>query len=116
MKRKKQSTMQITSQGTKKIWKTIKPCFSDKPKISERIFLIQNDEMVLEDGKHLFLNVVTSLNIPKIKHCNPLSERILQPTLRAIFKHANHSSICVIKKYNNPSLIILFHSTKRRYN
>ena len=116
MKRKKQSTMQITSQGTKKIWKTIKPCFSDKPKISESIFLIQNDEMVLEDSKHLFLNLVTSLNIPKIKHCNPLSERILQPTLRAIFKHANHSSICVIKKYNNPSLIILFHSTKRRYN
>ena len=31
-----------------------KACFSDKPKISERIFLIQNDEMVLEDGKHLF--------------------------------------------------------------
>ena len=100
----------------KKIWKTITACFSDKHKISERIFLIQNDEMVLEDGKHLFLNVVTSLNIPKIKHCNPLSESILQPALRAILKHANHSSICPIKKYNNSSLILLFPSTKRRYN
>ena len=41
----------------KKIWKTIKPCFSDKHKISERIFLIQNDEMVMEDGKHLFFKM-----------------------------------------------------------
>ena len=40
--KKKQSTVQIytlkTSQATKKIGK---PCFSDMPKISERIFLIQ---------------------------------------------------------------------------
>ena len=35
----------------------MKPCFSDKHKISERIFLIQNDEMVMEDGKHLFFKM-----------------------------------------------------------
>ena len=67
----------------KKIWKTIKPCFSDKSKNSERIVLIENDEIVLEDGKvaltlsMIFSNIVTSLNIPKFKNCNPLSERIL---------------------------------------
>lgn len=27
--------------GNKKNWKALKPCFSDMPKISERIFLIQ---------------------------------------------------------------------------
>ena len=35
----------------KKVWKTIKPCFSDKSKISERIVLTENDERVMEDGK-----------------------------------------------------------------
>ena len=39
--KKKQSTMQMYVTNNKKSWKTIKPCFSDKPKISERIFLIQ---------------------------------------------------------------------------
>ena len=34
----------------KKFWKTIKPCFSDKSKNSERIVLIENDETVMEDG------------------------------------------------------------------
>ena len=40
------------------IWKSIKSCFSEKPKISERIFLRQNDQMILEDGKHLFLKCI----------------------------------------------------------
>ena len=34
----------------KKFWKTIKPCFSDKSKNSERIVLIENDETVMKDG------------------------------------------------------------------
>ena len=73
--------------------------------------------MVLEDGKHLFLKCNKQ---PKcshdVEHYNPLPERILLPTLRAILKHANHSSICGIKKYNNLLLILLFRSRKRRYN
>ena len=58
-------------------WKTIKPSFSDKSKNSERIVLKENDEIVMEDGKvaltlNSFLsNIVTSLNIPKFKNCNP---------------------------------------------
>ena len=35
----------------KKVWKTIKPCFSDKYKNSERIVLTENDEIVMEDGR-----------------------------------------------------------------
>ena len=35
----------------KKFWKTIKPCFLDKSKNSERIVLTENDEIVMEDGK-----------------------------------------------------------------
>ena len=90
----------------KKCWKIIKPCFSDKSKNSERIVLNENDEVVMEDDKvaltlnTFFSNIVTSLNIPKFKNCNLLSERILQPTLRATLKFANHLSISAIKKYN----------------
>ena len=68
----------------------------------------------MEDGKgalkHFFSKVVTSLNIPNFKNYNPLSERIPQPTLRAILKYSNHPSISTIKKYNNPAPVFLFHS------
>ena len=66
----------------------------------------ENDEIVMEDGKitltlnRFFSNIVTSLNIPKFKNCNPLSERIPQRTLRTILMYANHPSISTIKKYN----------------
>ena len=71
-----------------KFWKTIKPCFSDKSKNSERIVLTENDEIVVEDGKlaptlnTFFSNIVINLNIPKFKNCNPLLERIPQSYLK----------------------------------
>ena len=64
----------------------MKPCFSDKSKNSEIIVVIENDEMVMEDDKValtlniFFKNIVTSLNTPKFKNCNLLSERIPHPT------------------------------------
>ena len=45
---------------------------------SGRIVLIENDKMVMEDGKialtlnTFFSNIVTSLNIPKLKNCDLL--------------------------------------------
>ena len=59
---------------SKKFWKTIKPCFSDKSKNSERIVLKENGEIVMEDGKvaltlnTFFSNTVTNLNIAKFKN------------------------------------------------
>ena len=32
-------------------WKTIKPCFSDKSENFEKTVLVENDEIVMEDGK-----------------------------------------------------------------
>ena len=64
----------------------MKPCFSDKSKNSEIIVVTESDEMVMEDDKValtlniFFLNIVTSLNTPKFKNCNLLSERIPHPT------------------------------------
>ena len=46
-----------------------------------------------------FSNTVTSLNIPKLKNLNPLSERIPQSTLIAILNYADHPGISAIKKY-----------------
>ena len=55
--------------------------------------------MVIEDTVALTLNkyslyihykyssIFTSLNVPKVKDSNPLSERISQPTLGAIIKY-----------------------------
>ena len=88
--------------------------FSDKPKNSERIVLIENDEVVMEDGKvelklnMFFPNVATSRDIPKFKNCNPLSERIPQPTLRATLKYANRPSISAIKKYIATDLSVFY--------
>ena len=109
-KKENQNISQIkiskTLQTTKSFGKLLNPCFSDKSKNSERIVLNENDEVDMEDDKvaltlnTFFSNIVTSLNIPKFKNCNLLSERILQPTLRATLKFANHLSISAIKKYN----------------
>ena len=68
--------------------------------------LTENDERFLENSKvaltlnTFFSNIVTSLYIPIFKNCNSLSERIPQPTIRAILKYASHPSISAIKKYN----------------
>ena len=103
----------------KKFWKTIKPCFSDKSKNSERIVLNENDEVVMEDDKvaltlnTFFSNIVTSLNIPKFKNCNPLSEGIPQPILRVILKLANHPSINAIKKYNRTRYQFFFSEVEK---
>ena len=35
----------------KMFWKTIKPCFSDTSKNSEKIVLKENDKLVMEDDK-----------------------------------------------------------------
>ena len=94
--------------NNKKIWKTIKPCFSDKSKKFERIVLTENDEIVMQDGKvaltlsTFFSNIVTSLNILKFKNCNPLFERIPQPTIKPILKYANHPSIEPVNSFSSP--------------
>ena len=91
--------------NNKKFWRTIKPCFSNKSGNSENMVLGEKNIIVTEDGNfaltlnNVFPNIGTSLNMPKFKDCDPLSERILQPALSAILQYKNHASINAIRKY-----------------
>ena len=108
--------------NNKKFWRTIKPCFSNKSGYSENIVLGEKNIMVTEDGNfaltlnNVFPNIGTSLNMPKFKDCDPLSERILQPALSAILQYKNHASINAIRKYIRCDQQFFYLSRKGRYN
>ena len=48
-----------------------------------------------------FSNAVKNLKIPEFSDTNPLAERHSDPTLKAILKYKNHSSINAIRNANN---------------
>ena len=89
---------QITN--NKRFWKTVKPFLSNKVQSSERINLTdENDSLVTDCGKvatelnSFFSSVVKNLNIPSHEGCDPLSDNIFHPILKAILKWRNHPSI-----------------------
>ena len=45
------ANLNINEATDKKFWKTIKPCFWGKSKNSEKIFLIENDEITMKIAK-----------------------------------------------------------------
>ena len=92
---------QITDK--KHFWKTVKPFLSNKVQSSERINLTdENYSLVTDCGKvatelnSFFSSVVKNLNIPSYEGCDPLSDNIFHPTLKAIVKWRNHPSILTI--------------------
>ena len=86
----------------KKFWQTVKPLFSDKVKLKEKITLVQGEMISMEDEKNaellnaFFSSAVSNLNIPEYCGINILAERISHPTLKAILKYKNHPSIVAI--------------------
>ena len=89
--------------NNKRFWKTVKPFLSNKVQSSERINLTdENDSLVTYCGKvakelnSFFSSVVKNLNIPSYEGCDPLSDNIFHPTLKAIVKWRNHPSILTI--------------------
>ena len=88
---------QITN--NKRFWKTVKPFLSNKVQSSERINLTDENNSLVTDEKELnsfFSSVVKNLNIPSYEGCDPLSDNIFHPTLKAIVKWRNHPSILTI--------------------
>ena len=92
---------QITD--NKRFWKTVKPFLSNKVQSSERITLTdESDSLVTDCGKvatelnSFFSSVVKNLNILSYEGCDPLSDNIFHPTLKAIVKWRNHLSILKI--------------------
>ena len=82
---------QITD--NKSFWKTVKPFSSNKVQFSERINLTDKSDSLLTDcGKvekelnRFFSSVVKNLIIPSYEGCDPLSDNIFNPTLKAIAK------------------------------
>ena len=110
---------QITDK--KHFWKTVKPFLSNKVQSSERINLTdENDSLVTYCGKvakelnSFFSSVVKNLNIPSYEGCDPLSDNIFHPTLKAIVKWRNHPSILTItsEHVNTPKIFLLFCSKR----
>ena len=92
---------QITN--NKRFWKTVKLFLSNKVQSSERINLTdENNSLVTDGGKvatelnSFFSSVVKNLNIPSYEGCDPLSDNIFHPTLKAIVKWRNHPGILTI--------------------
>ena len=89
----------------KNIWKSIKPIFSDKCICSERITLVDDNNIITNDDISLattfddfFSNTVKTRDV---KICSDLiinSDNIDDPVLRTIYMYSSHPSILKIKK------------------
>ena len=83
----------------KSFWKIVEPFLSKKTIPSEKITLIDDDELLTDEQKvantlnDFFSSIVTSLNLPESKNANPLSDNMDHPTLKAIIKWRNHPSV-----------------------
>jgi hypothetical protein len=88
----------------KKFWKTINPFLSDKTQKSDKITLIENDEIVSNEAEvsqilnSFFSNIVTNLALPQYICHDPGIKTINDPITRAVTKYLNHPSIIAIKE------------------
>ena len=84
----------------RKLWKTIKQLFSDKPKTKYTITLLENKNIAINNSKivDLLNNIVMSLMIPEFQNIGNFSERISNAVLKAAVKYRKHSSITALNK------------------
>ena len=86
----------------KKFWKTIKPFFSNKGPDSEKISLIENEDLIRDDKEtakifnEFFIDITKKLNLT-VPPSEPLQD-VLAPPNWDIHKFNNHPSIIEIKK------------------
>ena len=108
VKAKKQHFTSIQSKtidNEKKFWKTVKPLFSNRNHMCEKITLIEdgkilsNDEEIAECFNEYFTNITHSLDIDPLFKVVHEQQTIDQMVLRAIDKYRDHPSIVVIKQH-----------------
>ena len=93
----------------KQFWRRVKPLLSDKVKSSEKITLVEGEEIINEDGENaeifntFFSNAVKNLKTPEDQETDSLGNSISHPIFRAILKYRNHPSIISIKNLNKGS-------------
>ena len=56
----------------KSFWKIVKPFLSNKTISSEKITIIDDDELITDERK-VFSSIITSLDLPKSQNPHPLS-------------------------------------------
>ena len=87
----------------KQFWKVVKLLFSDKSISGNKINLTENGKYIKTKMKtaevfnSFFSNVVKNLKIPQYSNSDPIAQNIEDPTLKAIEKYKNHSSILTIE-------------------
>ena len=78
-------------------------------KSSEKITLLEVEEIINEDGENaeilntFFSNAIKNLKIPEDQETDPFANNISHPMLKAILKYRNHPSIVAIKILNKSS-------------
>jgi hypothetical protein len=103
----------------KKFWKITKPLFSDKINHSEKIVLLENNELMNSDSEicetmnDFFVSIASNLNLPPCIYNKTCNENLSDPILIAINKYRNHPSIEAINKKFQGKLSFCFHEIER---
>ena len=103
----------------KKFWGVVKPVLSNKVMPSEKITLVENDDILENDKRtatvfnNFFSNIITNLGIPQYIEEEPISQDIDDPLMKAIVKYRNHPSIVAIKGKCDSGLSFSFSQVER---
>ena len=98
----------------KKVWKIVKPMFTDKVQQTQNIILIENkrilsnSNIIAEKLNNFFINTVPNLKIKLPSEIMSGTEDIHDPVLIAIKKFENHPSISKIKPNMNTKFKLEF--------
>ena len=96
-------------------WKTIKPFLLDRITSTQKITLIEKEEITMGDDilqKSFFSNIVSNLKIKGYLNCDFLAHNIGHPLLKCIAKYRNHPSILAIGEVYNKNCRLSFSFSK----
>ena len=87
----------------KLFWKSVKPLLSGKSRMRDRIDITEKggifktESETAETLNSFFSKKVKKLNILRYSEFDPVTQNIADPTLKAIFKYKDHTSILAIQ-------------------
>ena len=99
--------------------RTLKPVLSNKVMSSEKITLVENDDILENDKRtatvfnNFFSNIITNLDIPQYIEEEPISQNIDDPLMKALVKYRNHPRIVAIKGKCDSGLSFSFSQVER---
>ena len=102
----------------KTFWKTIKPFLSDKITSTQKIKLIEKEEIIMGNDNTaevlntFFSNIVSNLKIEGYSNCDPLANNIRDSVLKCIVKYRSHPSMLAIGEVHNKNQRLSFFFSK----